>query len=366
MSIRTVAVLGAGHGGCAAAADLGRRGYEVRLHARSAERLAPLRQRGGIEVRGVQQGLVPVALMTTDLADAVRGADLIMLVVPSVAHAAYARALAPLIDGSQPIFLNPGHTGGGLHFLHQLRRAGYRGPLKSCETVTLTYITRMEGPATVNIYSYTKRLRFAALPGRHAAEMFALVKPLYPEIVQATSVLETGLGNLNAIFHPPGMIMNAGWLERTGFLFYREGFTPAVSRVTAAVDAERMAVAKALGVPAVSFLDMFYEAGLTTKAARESGDIARACEESAPNRTIAAPPRLDHRYIHEDVGYGLVPMAALGRLAGVATPTMDALVQLASAALGIDYARDGLTLERLGLAGKSLEELAAFAQQGDE
>src|SRR5271169_4029706 len=153
MSIRTVAVLGAGHGGCAAAADLGRRGYEVRLHARSAERLAPLRQRGGIEARGVQQGLVPVALLTTDLAEAIGGADLIMLVVPSVAHEPYARALAPLIDGSQPIFLNPGHTGGGLHFLHALRRAGNRRPIKLCETVTLTYIARMEGPASVNIYS---------------------------------------------------------------------------------------------------------------------------------------------------------------------------------------------------------------------
>ena len=196
-------------------------------------------------------------------------------------------------------------------------------------------------------------------------EMFALVKPLYPEIVQATSVLETGLGNINAVFHPPGMLMNAGWLERTGFLFYREGFTPAVGRVTAAVDAERMAVAQALGIPATAFLDLFYEAGLTTKEARDAGDIARACEESAPNRTIKAPPRLDHRYIHEDVGYGLVPMAALGRLAGVATPTMDALVQLASIALGIDYARDGLTLERLGLAGKSPAELVAFAQQAD-
>ncbi len=274
-------------------------------------------------------------------------------------------ALAPLIDGSQPIFLNPGHTGGGLNFLHELRRAGYRGPLRSCETVTLTYITRMEGPATVNIYSYTRRLRFAALPGRHAAEMFALVKPLYPDIVAATSVLETGLGNLNAVFHPPGMIMNAGWLERTGFLFYREGFTPAVGRVTAAVDAERIAVATALGIPAIPFLDLFYDAGLTTRAARDSGDIARACEESESNRTIKAPPRLDHRYIHEDVGYGLVPMAALGRLAGIATPTMDALVQLASIALGIDYGRDGLTLERLGLAGKSPAELARFAEQGD-
>ena len=60
MSIKTVAVLGAGHGGCAAAADLGRRGFNVRLHARSAERLAPLRAKGGIEVRGVHDGLVPM------------------------------------------------------------------------------------------------------------------------------------------------------------------------------------------------------------------------------------------------------------------------------------------------------------------
>src|SRR5580704_17729553 len=367
MSIKTVAVLGAGHGGCAAAADLGRRGLSVRLHARSAERLAPLRARGGIEARGVHQGLVPVDLMTTDLAAAVRGAALVMLVVPSVAHEPYARVLAPLLRDGQPIFLNPGHTGGGLHFLNALRRAGYGAEVRSCETVTLTYITRMEGPATVNIFSYTRRLRFAALPGRNAAQMFALVKPLYPEIVEATSVLETGLGNLNAIFHPPGMIMNAGWLERTGgdFLFYRQGFTPAVGRVTAGVDAERMAVARALGVPAVPFLDIFYEAGLTTREAHDSGDIARACEESAPNKTIKAPPRLDHRYIHEDIGYGLVPMAALGAAASVATPTMNALVQLASLALGIDYARDGLTLDRLGLAGKSPTEIVRFAVEGD-
>ncbi len=359
MSIATVAVLGAGHGGCAAAADLGRRGYRVRLHARNAERLAPLRARGGIEVRGVHQGLVPVETMTTDLAAAVRGADLIMLVVPSVAHEIYAQALVPLIDGRQPILLNPGHTGGGLHFHHELRRAGHRGPVRTCETVTLTYITRMEGPATVNIYSYTERLRFAALPGRDADELFGLIKPLYPNIMQASSVLETGLGNLNAIFHPPGMLMNAGWLEHSGgdFLFYREGFTPAVGRVTAAVDAERMAIAAALGVPAIPFLDIFYGAGLTTRDARDSGDIARACRDSEPNKTIKAPATLDHRYIHEDIGYGLVPIAALGRLADVATPAIDALITLAGLALGVDYRADGLTLERLGLAGLSSADL---------
>src|SRR5262249_20497941 len=58
MGVNSVAVLGAGHGGCAAAADLGKRGYSVRLHARNPERLAPLRAQGGIEARGIEQGLV--------------------------------------------------------------------------------------------------------------------------------------------------------------------------------------------------------------------------------------------------------------------------------------------------------------------
>src|SRR3977135_1090728 len=150
MAVNSVAVLGAGHGGCAAAADPSKRGYSVRLHARNAERLAPLRTQGGIEARGVAQGLVPIDLMTTDVTEAVRGADPIMVVVRPGAHGHCARALAPLIDGSQPIFINPGHTGGGLHFLHELRDAGYRGPVRSCETVTLTYITRMDAQACLH------------------------------------------------------------------------------------------------------------------------------------------------------------------------------------------------------------------------
>jgi opine dehydrogenase len=362
----TVAILGAGHGGCAAAADLTRRGHRVRVHARSAARLAPLRERGGVEARGVQTGFVPLPVLTTDVAEALAGADLVMLVVPSVAHEHYARALAPLLRPDLPVFLNPGHTGGGLHFVHELRRAGYAGDVRTCETVTLTYIARLEGPATVGIYSYVRRLGFAAFPGRHAGELYGLVHPLYPEVVPAGSVLETGLGNMNAVFHPPGMLMNAGWVEATGggFLFYREGITEAVGRVVAAVDAERMAVAEALGIPARSFLDTFFRAGLTTPEAHASGSIARACRESGPNATIRAPASLDHRYVHEDVGYGLVPFAAFGRLAGVPTPTIDALVHLVSEATGIAYGETGLTLEKMGLAGQRPGALAGFLADG--
>src|SRR5579864_2953598 len=227
---KTIAILGAGHGGAAAAADLVRRGFKVRLHARRADRLAPFRAAGGVEARGVQEGFVPLTDLTTDVGEAVRGADVIMLVVPSVAHEFYAQVLAPYMSPDTPVFLNPGHTGGGLHFVHELRKAGYKKPVQTCESVTLTYICRMEGATKVGIYSYTKRLAFAAFPGTNAKRLYELMKSIYPELTLASSVLETGLTNGNAVFHPPGMVMNTGWIEHTNgnFLFYREGITEGI------------------------------------------------------------------------------------------------------------------------------------------
>jgi opine dehydrogenase len=294
------------------------------------------------------------------------GADMVMLVVPSIAHEHYAKALAPILKPELPVFLNPGHTGGGLHFVHELRKAGYHEDLQTCETVTLTYIARMEGPATVGIYSYVRCLRCGAFPGKFLARLLPNLKSLYPEVIPSSSVLETALSNMNAVFHPPGMLMNAGWIESTGgdFMFYKEGITEAVGHVVEAVDQERMEVACALEVPARPFLETFHDAGLTTDEALASGSISRACRESEPNRTIKSPPSLDDRYVHEDVGFGLVPMSALGRLAGVPTPTIDALIQLAEAATGIPYAESGLTLDKMGLAGLQPLELPDFLERG--
>ncbi len=364
--INTIAVLGAGHGGCAAVVDLVRRGFDVRLHARREQRLDELREFGAIAARGIHSGKVALPPLTTNVAEAIDGADLIMLTVPSVAHRYYAEALSGILPTDIPVFLNPGHTGGGLHFANELRQAGFRGQAMTCETVTLTYICRLEGPAEVGIYSYTKGLGFAAFPGKNAKKLFDLLKPVYPEIELRSSVLETALANMNAVFHPPGMIMNTGWIESTGgdFLFYKEGLTEGIGQVTSAIDDERMAVAKALDVPAQTFLESFYAAGLTSRAAADSGSIARACRESAPNATIKCPSSLDHRYVHEDIGYGLVPIAALGKLAGVATPTIDAMIHIAGTAVGIDYHRDGLTLERLGLENMTADDVLRYVHEG--
>jgi opine dehydrogenase len=369
MSIRKVAVLGAGNGGCAAAADLTLRGFEVRLFSRSESTLAPIARRGGIELleNGVAKFAAP-SFVSPHLAPVVSGTDLIIIAAPSVAHEYLARGLAPHLSEGQRILLNPGHTGGSLHFAHALREAGCRKTIGLCETVTLTYICRMPAPARVEIYRRTSNLRCAAFPARRTDQWLPEIREVFPAIVPAENVLETGFSNINAIMHPPGMLGNAGWIERTGggFCFYREGVTPAIASWIEAIDRERLEIVRRLGVTPLDFIDIFHRAGLTTDEARASGSVLRAINESPPNRTIKAPPSLDHRYVREDVGYGLVPMAEIGTVAGVRTPVMDALITLASAVHRIDYRSEGLMLARMGLYGMGGDELIKVVRDGFE
>jgi opine dehydrogenase len=179
-------------------------------------------------------------------------------------------------------------------------------------------------------------------------------------------VLETGLSNINAVMHPAGMLGNAGWIEKTAgnFLYYREGVTPAIAAWIEEVDKERLQIVNSLGLKPIPFIDIFYQAGLTSAEARASGSVYRAIHESEANLKIRSPASLDHRYLHEDVGYGLVPMAEIGRLVGVRTPVMNSLITLASVANGSDYSREGLTLEKIGLAGITAENLPVILQNG--
>ena len=78
-------------------------------------------------------------------------------------------------------------------------------------------------------------------------------------------------------------------------------------------------------------------------------------------RGITAQPQLDHRYLTEDVGYGLVFMSALGRQLGVETPVIDAMIRLTSVLMDRDFASEARrTPETLGIAGKTAEALTAL------
>jgi opine dehydrogenase len=367
VAISSVAVLGAGNGGCAAAADLGSRGYDVRLYNRSAARLEPIAHRGGLEKIGATgEDFVGLSTVTTNLVEAVSGADLVMLTVPVSSHPFFADQLVSLLEPDQVLFLNPGHMGGGLFMANEFHRLTGRTDVRICEVSTLSYACRMVGPGAVNIISMTTNLPFAAFPGRCQQELHELVYPLYAQLSQASSVLETGFLDINAVEHPAQIICNAGWLEHTrgDYLFYYEGTTPAVGRVIDAVDDERMSVARAAGVPTKPFTEIFCQLGYTNARAAAEGSAYAAMHESTPNRWLKGPPTLDHRYIHEDVGWGLVPWSELGRAYDTPTPTMDALITLGGALNGRDYRAEGLTLDRLGLANLDAADLDTYLREG--
>ncbi|MFQ5849284.1 MAG: NAD/NADP octopine/nopaline dehydrogenase family protein [Candidatus Binatia bacterium] len=362
-----IAILGAGNGGSAAAADLTVRGHDVRLYSRSAETLEPILKRGGIETSGLLgEQFARIAKVTHDVDETVKNAEIVMLVVPGTGHEYYAKLLAPLLAEEQIVFLNPGHTGGAFLFAATLKREGCKKKIKICETNSLTYGCRLTGPAKVTVYLKAKYLLLACFPGKKIGEAWEKIELLYPALKPCVHVLETSLSYLNGILHPPGMVLNTGWIEHTrgDFRYYDEGTTPAVARVIEKVDRERMEIMKSLGLTPMSFLDIFFHAGYTTERAYSSGSVFQAFQESEVNKPRKAPPSLDHRYMDEDVGYGIVPMSEIGIIAGVETPVMDSLIQIASAMKQIDFRKVGLNLERLGLTGIRKDHLQEFLLDG--
>jgi opine dehydrogenase len=355
-----VAVIGAGNVGCALAADLALRGTEVRLFNRSPGRLAAIRDAGGITVTGEIDGFAAPSLVTGSLQEAVDGAGVVAVTVPTASLPAYAAALAQATGGEQLIWLNPGHSGGALYLAAELARAG-RGERTICQLTTASHASRLTGPATVRVF-LRARASVAALPASHLEACHQRLDALLPgQFGRAQSVLEADLANLNAILHPPGMVCNAGWIEATAgkFGFYTEGSGPAVAHVMDAIDHERLALARRLGVRAVPFAELFHQLGFTTGKQPHGGGAYHAIQHSKLIHPIQSPPRLDHRYLHEDVGWGLVPWMHLAAATGSPAPTITALTHLAGVINSIDYQRQGLTLQRLGLAGKTSGQIRA-------
>src|SRR5262245_48829894 len=147
--IKDIAIIGAGNGGCAAAAQLTQRGFSVRLYGRSRTTTEPLSAIGGVEYEGaLGEGFAPLPLITNDAGAAIAGADLVLIMSPTHAHEDVARTIAPHITEAQVVMAAPGHT--LLLIPNTIRRAGGRLGLY-CESSSLPFICRKSAPGRINI-----------------------------------------------------------------------------------------------------------------------------------------------------------------------------------------------------------------------
>jgi opine dehydrogenase len=232
--------------------------------------------------------------------------------------------------------------------------------------VTLPYICRKLTDTRVRVSRRAATLKFAAFPSTRTNELAERMRPLFPAIAPVGSLLDTVFPYTNAIHHPPALLCNVGRVETTGgdYCHYYDGISPSVGRIIDALDAERLALAGAFGCEVDSLPEYFFQIGYTDEHGRSGGTAYTTFHNSEPNRWIKAPASIDHRFFNEDIPYGLVPLTELGHLAGIAMPACDAVIALASIAAGKPYREDGLTLERMGIAGLTMAGLKTLLERG--
>jgi len=357
----TFAVLGAGHGGLAIAGHLALLGFHTRIWNRTKERIDHVADRGGIELEGVIEGFGEVELATSDIGAAIDGADVIMVVVPAMGHRHIAKLCAPHLNRNQMVILNPGRTFGALEFLRVLNEEGVTSTPTVAEAQTFIYVSRHTDFAHARIMQIKNSVPLAAIPAHKTPEVLAVVRKALPEFVAATNVLETSLDNIGAIFHPTLTILNASRIESThgDFEYYLEGVSPSTARIVEAADMERVALGTALGVHLHTAREWLYLA-----YASAGKTLYESIQGTPGYKGVRAPSTLTHRYILEDVPMSLVPMASVGKLLGVKTPTISALIHMASTIHGRNFWAEGRTVEKLGLGGMSVKDIRMLAVRG--
>src|SRR5215212_1417322 len=332
-----VAVLGAGNGGVASAFDFAQHGHEVALYAAEefGENVVAVDKAGGITASGDLQGFAPVRYAGHDAAEALAGAELVLVVGPAYSTEPLAASAALHLPDGAAVLICPGSCAGAIAFK---RAAGLElddDRYVVGETSTLPYAVRVTEPGVINVFlKLTTGVYLAGLPRSATDRLHGLVKDVWPAVEKADSVFQTTLQNGNPVIHPAVTLLNAGLLERTGggFLFYEEGVTDGVGRLIEAVDRERIAIATRLGLTILSEPAIGVRQGYMLEENYSTG------YSTAPGFLgIAAQSELDHRYLTEDVGYSLVFLTDLAGRLGVPTPVMDAVITTASVVLARDF-----------------------------
>lgn len=351
-----VAVIGAGNGGQAIAGYLAMQNYEVALYDIDEEKIDELKTLGGINLEGRIEGFGKLGCITIDIAEAVQGAEIVMVTTIANAHKAVAQSIAPYVVDGQVIILNPGRTCGALVFKQTLIEAGCKARFYLAEAQTLVYACRIVQNGTVNIIGVKDEVLLSALPARDTDYVLSRINPLYPSFMKTTNVLRTSLENIGAMFHPCVLLFNAATIERNEvFWFYRD-MTEQVAEFIEKFDEERLAVGKAYGIDLLSVKEWI-------KFAYKDTLGETLCERMRNNpayHDIKSPSTIFTRQLTEDIPTGVLPIMELGKAAGVETPLLESMIHICEALLNMDLHSNGRNLKNLGLAGKNKQEILDY------
>jgi opine dehydrogenase len=359
----TVVILGAGSGGVFLLADLARVGCVPRLCDIDATRFVDIQAQGGLEVEG--QGLARIAFATTDVAEAVKDADILIVCTGGAGQEAAARSMAPHLKDGQILLLIQGNTGGSLVVRRALDGAGCTARVDIAEMDNYPSSCWRKSPGSIAPIVTKRFLQIAAFPGDRTADVFARLSPLFPTAVPAPSIIATGFTNMNAVLHVANCVANAAAIDRGGnYKFYAEGVTPLVAALYRGISRECIAIGAVLGV-SIPTLEKWFELayGITGSSI---DDICRKLtfNVDGPYQATPSPKSFAHKYVAEDTPCGLIPMAAIGAACGVPTPAISSVIGVVRIMTDDAVGSDARTIEQMGLAGMDTASIRAVVNHG--
>ncbi len=352
--MKKIAVIGAGATGIAVAADMISVGHEVILfeEPEHSGNLDDLKKAGCIHKAGCcEQGDIALPKITTVLENALCGAEIVFVAAVANRHLQLSAQMAPhLKDGQVVCFFN-----GNCGSIFLKRLLGEKDVLVG-ETMGAYTSIRYRGNAVVYycmpVVKQPKAV--AAFPAKDSVRFAERLKECYncacyPEVPQK-NVLETALNAPNVAIHLIASVVNLAAVERSAdFRLYRDGLSASVVKLIGEVEKERDAVFEKFGF-----------------AGRSNLGRMNAClhypDDPDPDLvgfylTTTGPDSAEHRYYTEDAYAGNCLLLSMADAVGVEMPLMSSAVAIISAVNGIDFRREGITLEKLGLAGMSPEEI---------
>ena len=140
---KPIAVLGGGNGGHTMAADLTLADHGVHFyeHPSFQSFFAPTLKRGLVELQGIgRRGVARIKLITTDIEKALKGVELINVVIPACGHEFFFNQMLPHLRDGQTVVVWAGDFG-SLRLANLMKNKGIDKKVAIVETHTLPYGT---------------------------------------------------------------------------------------------------------------------------------------------------------------------------------------------------------------------------------
>ncbi|MFQ5794673.1 MAG: NAD/NADP octopine/nopaline dehydrogenase family protein [Candidatus Bipolaricaulia bacterium] len=360
-----IAVLGAGPGGLGIAVALKLNGHDVSVFTRSIERIQAIQEAGGVHFEGdhgPDTGFVELPWVTHDPQKALDSRDIFIIAVPAYGQQYMAEIALPWLKPGNILLLTPG-CAGSLEVFESLKcKVDFVNEVLLGETMSLPQAARMLSPNKIKIKwrvhlngDFSSPGRVAAFPGQNTPEILNRLNRAFT-VQTGKNVLDTGLNNPNFIIHPAPMTLNYAEVERRDgkLSLMNEGMTKGVLACMDAVDREKQAVSRAIGNDPLDIDSVYRSYGSSPSVYREPGE------------PMGLKDRIWSRYIEEDVPYGTVMISSIGSMLSVPTPVCDGINHLLSVVESRDFYQDGRTVEKLGIAGMSSDQLSAYLHTGEK